>query len=185
MSVADRARRAGLLWASRDREGALDQLLLGIAATSRKRYPRSRVRDDRVAFIRFLEDEIRSGLFLGPHITAVNFAMPWRGKNLSLAEILYKIRCRQVHRASLPHDVHYAAGGDPHRLVVRIDKASGQFVFQDSLLRCLIRCIHNVPENATELDPLPLGSFVGGGGLTSGPGGPYTITASEIDLPII
>jgi len=183
MGVADRARRAGVLWACGDREGALDQLLLGIAATSRKRYPKSSVREDRVAFIRFLEDEIRSGLFFGPHFTGVGFAMPWRGKNLSLAEILYDIRCGQVHEAGLPDNVHYEAGGHPHRLVVRIDEASGHFVFQDSLLRCLRRCICNVPENATELDPLPLAS-IDGGGLKGGPGGPHTVNTRKIDFII-
>lgn len=184
MSVADRVRRARLLWTSGDREGALDQLLLGIAATSRKRYPKSQGYKDNVAFITFVEDEIRSGLFFGPHITAVDFCMPWRCKNLSLPEILYEIRCSTVHEGVLPSDVHYAAGGDPHRLILRVDEATGAFIFQDSLLRCLERCVHNVSENATELDPLPLAS-IRGPAITSGPGGPYTITAREFSLPII
>ncbi|HUU11085.1 MAG TPA: hypothetical protein VM431_11195 [Phycisphaerae bacterium] len=184
MSVADRARRAELMWAAGDGEGALDQLLLGIAATSRKRYPKSTVPGDGEAFVRFVEDEIRSGLFFGPHVTEVNFAMPWRGKSVSLAEILYQIRCSTVHEGALPADVHYAPGGEPHLLVLRIDDTTGAFVFQDTLLRCLDRCVHNVPENATELDPLPVASYTGPS-VTSGPGGPYTVTASIIELAII
>jgi len=182
MSVADRAKRARLLWDSGDREGALEQLLLGIAATSRKRYPKSRVRSDREAFIKFVEDEIVSGLFFGPHLKKINFAMPWRGKSLTLAEILYEIRCSTVHEGVLPADVHYAPGGDPHQLVLKVDDATNAFVFEDALLRCLNRCVHNVPENAGELKPLPLNPVTGIS--VTGRPSTTTITCRIITLPV-
>ena len=71
-----------------------------------------------------------------------------------IEEILYDLRCKLVHEATMHqyvlHDIHQ----DANHLVIRIND-NGKFVFQDSLFECLFKCVHNVKENAKELVPIP------------------------------
>ncbi len=57
MSIRDRLDDARLLLAQGRRDGALLSVLVAVAATSRRRYPRDAIRKDGEAFIRFLLDE--------------------------------------------------------------------------------------------------------------------------------
>lgn len=57
MSIKDRLDDARILFSQGRRDGALLSVLVAVAATSRRRYPKSLIRRDREAFIRFLLDE--------------------------------------------------------------------------------------------------------------------------------
>jgi hypothetical protein len=57
MSIKDRLDDARMLFSQGRRDGALLSVLVAVAATSRRRYPRATIRRDKEAFIRFLLDE--------------------------------------------------------------------------------------------------------------------------------
>ncbi len=86
-------------------EGALLMLLVAVAATARKRYPRGtpsvkepkRKMGDREAFTLFLRDEMWR--LVREHSDVVEF----RGEKRSIEEFLYDfLRCELVHEATVP-----------------------------------------------------------------------------------
>lgn len=145
------------------KESALISLLIAMAATARKRYPKAQY-GDQAAFTKFIQDEMLRGNFLGPSLE-VCLSLVWMGNPTPLEKIIYDVRCNMVHEAGLHPQVVYDFNQDPHNFVLRIDE-KGRFVFQDSLLDYILRCLHNVPENAQELHKMPFkkntGRLVGG-----------------------
>ena len=152
MSVAEYVNGARLCHSNGLNESSLALLLLAVAATARKRYPKGKY-TDRKAFETFLLDEMKAGNFFGPHCQT-GVSMMWKGLETTLEAILYDLRCCLTHEAVLHPQVVYDPVQDPKIFVLRIDQ-QGRLVFQDSLLECMIKCVHNVRENAGELSPMP------------------------------
>ena len=159
MDVAKTVEEARLLYESGLKESALRSLLLAVAATARKRYPRKKYGDE-AAFTSFVLDEMLAGRFFGPCVKAA-ISMRWKGLATPLETIIYELRCTLVHESEMHEHVLYDPHQDPTRLVLRTD-ADGRLVFQDSLLVCLFKCIHNAQENADLLTPIPFSNTTGG-----------------------
>ena len=87
--------------------------------------------------------------------------MEWQGQPTPVETILYDIRCNLVHEATMHQYVLYDPRQDRSQLVIKINPDE-KFVFQDSLLECLFKCIHNVKENAGELKPIPFAKTAAG-----------------------
>ncbi len=159
MGIAETIAEAQTLDKSGHKEGTLRSLLIAIAATARKRYSRKRHKD-REAFESFVLDEMVAGNFFGPHLR-VGTSMPWRGQPTPIEKILYDLRCDLIHEAKMHQYVLYDPQQDQTHFVISIN-ADGKFVFQDSLLTCLFKCVSNVKENAGELEPSPFAKGAGG-----------------------
>jgi len=179
MSIADTIEEAQTLHKAGHKEGALRLLLIAVAATAQKRYPRKRYKD-RVAFEAFVLDEILAGNFFGPR-TCVGVSMPWQGQSTPIETILYDLRCNLIHEATMHNHVLRDLQQDPTQLVIRIN-ADGKFVFQDSFLVCLFKSLHNVSENMGELTPIPFTKTPGGRAVAAKR--EYRITTRCLRLPL-
>jgi hypothetical protein len=102
MSVSERIEDSRLLFTANRLEGALLMVLVAVAATSAKRYPRL---NDREGFIRFLQDERAK-------ITgALKVEIEFEGTMHTLEYILYKfVRCELVHEAKLREKIYFDYG---------------------------------------------------------------------------
>ncbi len=144
MSVLERLRDAEVLFDAGRYEGSLLQLLVAVAATSRKRYPREIIVSDKEAFQSFLRDEMRT-LTANPVFGHTKeMTLPVVGELDGIESHLYRyMRCSLVHEGRL----------DPK---VRLVPGSGFFLgFSDPsclqlshwILRGLYRVLVTAPEN--------------------------------------
>ncbi len=101
--------------------GALTNLMLAVAASSRKTFPKGQAKSikdpakmmgDDEAFTLFLGGRIRKvlfGDFGGPDTGNSGISVNFKGKQLDVAYILYKYyRCELVHEGELPEDVEFS-----------------------------------------------------------------------------
>lgn len=115
MSVRERQHDAALLWQSGRKEGALLSLLVAVAATSRKRYPRNEEKSDRKAFTQFLKDEmlvLTAGGAEGFRVS-VSQADKKRYPDLlvPMQDVFYEfMRCELAHEGRLPGHVRFIEG---------------------------------------------------------------------------
>lgn len=105
--------------------GALTTLMLAIAASSRRTFPKGRKSlkepkkemSDQEAFTLFLGGRIRKilfGDFGGPDEGTSGISVGFRGKNHDMALVLYKYyRCELVHDGELPEDVEFTVPSQP------------------------------------------------------------------------
>ncbi len=121
MSVKERIEDAKLLWDAGRKEGAFIMILVAVAATARKRYPKppkgkkpvpetqrphpGEYASDSNSFKTFLLDEMEK-------ITGgvkYNFAVPFQGKDkVALEDILYAhLRCHMVHEGETPPTITF------------------------------------------------------------------------------
>lgn len=100
MSVKDRIEDARILWENDRIEGAVIQVLIAVAGTVRKRYPKPM--GDSKAFKKFVIDEIEK-ITNGP---TRNIDFYFRGNpHTPLEDIIYSfMRCTLVHEGCLPSD---------------------------------------------------------------------------------
>ena len=144
IGIVSRLDEAKLLYLNGFKEGALISLLVAVAATARDRYPRDRYSDNK-SFKGFLKDGMCNGDFWGPNIYLLA-KMDFQGKVQPLENILYDIiRCDLLHESKLSDLVRYEKKPSDN-FVLRIGE-EGNFIFQDSLLECLFRVVHNAQEN--------------------------------------
>jgi hypothetical protein len=100
--------------------GALTNLMLAVAASSRKTFPKGKTKSvedptkkmgDREAFILFVGGRIRKllfGDFGGPDVGNSGISVNFRDKQLDVAFILYKYyRCELIHEGELPEDIEF------------------------------------------------------------------------------
>jgi hypothetical protein len=122
-----RVEDAGVLADKGRYEGAMLMLLIAIASTSRKRYPRNtpskknpkKRMSDREAFTTFLRDEIWR--LVREHSDFVVY----EGKQRSIEEFLYEyLRCQLVHEGHTPVDLYPMRNGD----VLTIDYPDGSVI---------------------------------------------------------
>lgn len=181
IGIAGRLREAQLLFSNDLKEGALTQLLIAVAGSARKRYPRDKY-TDRKSFTAFLKDEMSNGRFWGPKLCLL-VKMPCGGKSLWLEEILYEVlRCNLLHEAMLPATVKREEGVQ-NKFVLEIDK-NGVFVFGDTLLECLFRVVHNAMENTSEFAGKYLPPREQSGVSIGSPGNPLKINTQKLDVPL-
>ena len=177
MSVKDRIEDASVLWKSERLEGAVTMVLIAVAATVRKRYPRPM--QDRTAYKRFVRDELQK-ITNGPDRNVDFF---YDGDpHVSLEEIVYKfLRCELLHEARLPENITLTqpVKGDGKPFGKSPDgspydgKLLNELVLNDVLgfpigwIWNLIRVVAQAPENKSEFCdgsfPLPDGYSVSAG----------------------
>lgn len=151
MSVRDRIDEAHLLFAAGKLEGALVLTCIGIAATSRKRYPNRNTHNDREAFEQFLIDE--RSKYLGGHEVRIEF----QGELRTFENMVYKfVRNFLVHEAELEDHLSFEYGD------YLLDKrgTSEFFTFSSELVSRLMWVVETSPENkgvfpTGSLDGLP------------------------------
>jgi len=174
MSIRERLDDARILFAQGRRDGALLSVLIAVAATSRRRYPRTTMRDDE-AFIRFLLDEHPAVVKISDWVPTCEddyircihpdkvldeggnrvggwwFKVPgsgergWPDEMMPLATCLYKfVRNSLAHEGILPSNVEF------------VDSEAGQLTFQvledrlrisNSLMDGLGAAVTYAPEN--------------------------------------
>ena len=138
MSVKDRLEDARILYANGRKEGALLSVLVAVAATSRKRYPKGTMKDSD-AFTKFVGEEMRTITGCGE-----NLNIQFRGNMMPLQDLLYKyMRCELAHEAELPEDIIFEPGRS-----LRVEVTDKQVIFSDRLLEGLSRAVAMAPENA-------------------------------------
>jgi hypothetical protein len=150
IGVQARVEDAGILADNGHYEGALLMLLIAVAATSRKRYPRGTLSRknpknkmlDREAFTTFLRDEISR--LVREHSDLVVY----QGTQRPLEEFLYEyLRCNLVHQGRTPVDLYPMRNDD----ILTIDCGGGSVVgFSRLLLARLNDVVWHAPENSYE-----------------------------------
>ena len=114
--IQARIEDAGVLADNGRYEGALLMILVAVAATSRKRYPKNTGVSDRDAFTRFLRDEMWELVKDPPD------GIEFRGQKRPIEEFLYEfLRCELIHEGGVPLDLQPMHDG----AVLTIDCADG------------------------------------------------------------
>lgn len=111
--------------------GALTNLMLAVAASSRKTFPKGKTKShedpqkemgDREAFTLFLGGRIRKilfGDFGGPDLGNSGISVNFKGRQLDVAYILYKYyRCELIHEGELPEDIEFSPPTEDQNLGV-------------------------------------------------------------------
>lgn len=154
MSVLNRIKDAEMLLNAGRLEGALLSLLVAVAATARRRYPKqtrshrdpSRPMGDRESFTQFLSDEMRV-LTENPMFRTERFQLHVAGKEGLLQNILYDyFRNTLVHEARTSPEVEILPGTE-----FRLDFQPDRLRLSCWIHRGLFRVLVTVPENQDEL----------------------------------
>lgn len=142
MGIGDRVKDAEVLWNSGRYEGALLNVLIAVAATSRLRFANRKEVSDNQAFTQFLEATHQP-------IRGVEF----RGKIESMPRIFYKwLRCELVHEGALPIDIEFLPNEQPGAMLIRAGGAP-DYVLQLShgWFFYLVQVVVTAPENSEAL----------------------------------
>jgi hypothetical protein len=150
IGVQARVEDAGVLTDNGRYEGALLMLLIAVASTSRKRYPRgtpskmtpTKNMSDHEAFTTFLRDEIWR------LVKEYSDFVVYQGKQQPIEEFLYKyLRCHLVHEGRIPVDLYPMRNND----VLTMDCGDGSVAcFSRLLLARLNDIVWRAPENSFE-----------------------------------
>src|SRR5947209_3961984 len=106
MSVKNRLEDAGVLFTMNRHEGALLSILIALAGTARKRYPKKNYKDKQ-SFVRFFKEEFSK--YIPGQIN-----LKFRERICAVEEIFYEfVRCELVHEAELPEDIRFSDQGHP------------------------------------------------------------------------
>lgn len=161
MGIKQQIEDAHFLAANNRHLGALIVLMLAIAATSRRRFPKgtnslenpSKTMGDREAFTLFLGGRIRHLLFGGYGADEVGnsgILVSFKGKQLDLAYILYKYyRCELVHEGELPQDIEFKPSTDQNNSGVSITSGD-KMVLDYGWINLLISVVELAPCNSRE-----------------------------------
>ncbi len=143
MSTCDRLHDAQLLHQNGRFAGALLNVLVAIAATSRKRRPRPV--GDKEAFTRFVAEETLA--ITGGAVK--NFNLKYHGKLIPLQELLYThLRCELAHEASIPSDIRFVTGEYPGQFAVKVEDKYVEFT--ETWMQGLMKVVQFAPENVSE-----------------------------------
>jgi hypothetical protein len=159
MSIQTRLEEAKLLIENGRYEGALLCVLIALAATSQRRFPRGKTQSilnpkkrmgDGESFQTFISQEI-------PKITDANsFNIEFQGKKRPLGEVLYKwLRCHSVHEAELAPEIEFIPDPTPGQLFIKNQSGPPEIIiFSHSLIIFLADMVARAPENADLLSNL-------------------------------
>ena len=131
MSIKQQVEDADFLAKNGRYLGALTNLMLAVAASSRKTFPKGKSKSledptkkmgDREAFTLFIGGRIRKilfGDFGGPDIGNSGISVNFKGNQYDVAYILYKYyRCELVHEGELPEDIEFSAPSQDKNIAV-------------------------------------------------------------------
>ncbi len=169
MSIREQVEDAIFLRDNRRYLGALTVLMLAVAASSKKHFPRGAMSienpkkkmGDSEAFTLFLGGRFRrillSDNISGEHANS-GIRVSFRGESYDLVEILYKFyRCELVHEAKLPQDVEFGPPDnsdqeDPSAIEGnRLSLPSGdKMVLDYGLIDLLLEAVVGAPCNGEE-----------------------------------
>lgn len=168
MSIREQVDDATFLAQNGRHLGALTILMLAIAASAKRRFPRgtksleipANEMGDREAFTLFLGGRIREillGEYLGPDYGGSGISVNFRGQQHEVAYILYKFyRCELVHEGELPGDVEFSLSREPHatglsRANRGVSISGGdRMVLGDGWIDLLIEALVQAPCNGPE-----------------------------------
>ncbi|MDW1825811.1 hypothetical protein R7P67_12350 [Vibrio sp. Vb0937] len=132
MSIAQQVDDAKFLADNKRYLGALTNLMLAVAASSRKTFPKGKTKSledpnknmsDREAFTLFVGGRINQILFCeigSAHIGNSGISISFKGKQHDVAYILYKYyRCELVHEGELPAGIEFGPSSSAHNLLFR------------------------------------------------------------------
>ncbi len=148
MSILDRLRDAQFLYANGRRDGALLSVLVAVAATSRRRYPKP-PHSDREAFTQFLAEEMVVVTLGGPKKYNIRVPGADTGKYpdemMPLGECFYEfVRCNLAHEAMLPNNVEF----EPAKLGILTVQITDKVIrLSDTFMDGLGRAVEYAPEN--------------------------------------
>lgn len=147
MSIRERLDDAKFLYANDRRGGALLSVLIAVAASSRRRYPKPQFRD-RQAFVQWMADE----MVVITGVQNFNVRVPgadsakWPDETMPLGGCFYEfVRCNLAHEASLPANVEFFAA--EHGSTV-VDINEDRIRLSDSWMDGLSRAVTFAVENA-------------------------------------
>lgn len=148
MSIRERVRDAHLLYQHGHREGALLSVLIAVAASARRRYPKPKFRDHD-AFVKWIGEEMLA--ITGGRVRNYNVAVPgadptkWVDGLMPLGECLYSfIRCNLAHEATLPDNVEFFPAD---AMSLSIDINDTTIRLSDTWMDALTQAIQYAPEN--------------------------------------
>lgn len=148
MNVRELLEDASQLWMLNRKESAFLLVLVAVAATARKRYPRPISDGD--AFKRFIVDQSET-------ITGVEFdirlPLPVPSKDkpiwIPLSEILYKyLRCHIIHEAEMPPRIRFVDAVGNMMIIIHGDPLE----IPDGFVGSLALTVQEAPENKELFD---------------------------------
>jgi hypothetical protein len=140
MSIKERIKDADILFKLGRKEGALFLVLVAVAATSRKRYPK--IKDDGKAFKKFVSEEMSKYAPGWKKDTKVQ--IKFRGKPLWMPHALYKyVRCNLAHEAELPEYISFKGENGFNVTVLNNE----QLIISDAIFHYLRKIVIDAPEN--------------------------------------
>lgn len=147
MSVRARIDDARVLSQAGRFEGAFLELLVAVAATSRRRFPKA---GDREAFEKFFASRFAE---VSPFTLPGGISVNYQGQRIKIETVFYRVmRCKLVHEAGLPGDVDIVAEGVPGQVSVQ---AGSPFRVGMGWLNVLAAMVATAPENAGEFPDGP------------------------------
>ncbi len=166
MSIRDRIEDAKLLWNAGRKEGAFLQILIAVAATARKRYPKppkgvkgvpnsqrpmpGEYANDATSFKTFILDEMEK-ITGGPKY---NVAIPFQGNaRTPLEDILYShLRCHMIHEGETPPTITFTEPIVDNGKSYSTLKLSDPLGFPEFWMWNLARVVAQAPENCALFD---------------------------------
>jgi hypothetical protein len=151
VSVKERLEDARFLYENDRRIGAFLNVLVAVAATSRKRYAPETIRTDREAFETFVQDEmlVISDGGLGRLVLRVPNAglREFPDDTVPFPTVLYKfVRCSLAHEGGLPDQVQFVPR-EPGVFTFEVNEE--QVVMSDSVVGGLSKAVQFARENAS------------------------------------
>ncbi len=170
MSIRQQVEDAVFLSQNGRHLGALTILMLAVAASSRKCFPKgtksiknpAKIMSDCEAFTLFLGGRIRHLLFGnygGPAFGSSGFSVGFKQQQHDIAYVLYKFyRCELIHKGDLPEDVEFAqsnnswqGGLNTGRRRLRVEISTGnKLVLDHGWIDLLISAVVQARCNGTE-----------------------------------
>jgi hypothetical protein len=126
------------LWDRGRQEGAFLSVLIAVAATARRRYPKMK---DREAFEQFLRDS-----------HSVTLSVEYRGECRPIERVFYKwMRCQLVHEGGIPVDIEFMQDVEPGSMSVRAGGAP-EFILKigTGWFQHMIGSVVRAPESADQ-----------------------------------
>jgi hypothetical protein len=141
MSIKERIKDADILFKLGRKEGALLLILVAVAGTSRKRYPKNKFKDDK-AFMKFVSEEMSKYAPGWKRDSKVKIKI--QDRTLWMPHELYKfVRCELFHEAQLPSHISFK-DGEGFNVTVRNNE---QLIIGNAIFHYLRKIVIEAPEN--------------------------------------
>jgi len=150
VSIKARIEDAEVLWKNGRKEWAWILALISAAVTSRKRYPRSKVPDDNVAFKSFIRD-ILPTLIQGKSLEKDTPNPAIIFDQTPVEDIVYKhLRCNLVHEGEVAQEITFSESKViDGKLSANLSVGSPNII-PDFWVLHLIKAVREAPENDAE-----------------------------------